>query len=156
MNPFANSTFTPRGRDLPAGSPRAFEAAALAPYATAEIRPAVGRPGAQAWRYSVLVPVEEVAGTDRRPVASAEDLRALGLRLAADFGGVTGPFTPVLGIGIRSAQDPVQSQQVHACFVVYTAAVAAADRYFQALRRELERALGQAVVLIERQEVLLV
>jgi hypothetical protein len=41
----------------------------------------------------------------------------------------------------------------HLPFLVYAAAVAASEKYFEALRHELERTLDQETILVERQEV---
>lgn len=44
----------------------------------------------------------------------------------------------------------------HAVFEVYAAPIHASDEYFRAVRRELEDALGEGVILIERQRVTLI
>ncbi len=41
----------------------------------------------------------------------------------------------------------------HQPLIAYAAAIAAAEHYFAALRRELQDALDQELILVERQEV---
>ena len=43
----------------------------------------------------------------------------------------------------------------HVTFEVYAAPLRESDDYFQALRKELQEALGEGVILIERQELTL-
>jgi hypothetical protein len=54
------------------------------------------------------------------------------------------------GFGLRAGKMELN---IHLPLIVYSAAVAAAEDYFAALRRELQDALEQEVVLVERQEV---
>lgn len=130
-------------------SPTPFNPEALSSHARDEIRPAIGI-GAVVWRYTVLVPLEETAvGAAPRRVATAEDIDNLERTLFAHFGGAT--VLPVsMGYGLRAG---VLELNKHHPVVVYAAAVAASERYFEALRRELERALDQEAILVERQEV---
>jgi len=109
-------------------------------------------------RYTVLVPVAQLkANGVKRRIASRRDLATLEIILADHFGGVTVPTNvPVIkGLGARDPEHPEQSQEVnsHTYYLVYAAVHEASDRYFLALKRELEEALAEGVILIERQEV---
>jgi hypothetical protein len=55
-----------------------------------------------------------------------------------------------VGHGLREGQIEINK---HKPFVVYAAPTTASDRYFQSLGRELEDALQQEIILIERHEV---
>jgi hypothetical protein len=137
---------------------RPFNPEALKPLAVLELRPAIGAGTVLLWRYTVFVPVEEVhADGTVREVASLDDLDNLEGMLADHFGGVTAPTTvPGLrGFGARDPARPDQTREVnrHASFLVYAAARGASDAYFLALRRELEEALAEGVILVERQDV---
>lgn len=138
-------------------SQRPFNPEALLKHAVPEIQPRIGV-GARVWRYSVLVPVEEVhAGGSPRLIATDDDLQSLELTLVRHFGGVTTPVTVpgVAGFGVRDPRKPKETLELnrHACFVVYAAALRASDDYFLALQRELQQALGEGVILVERQDV---
>lgn len=66
--------------------------------------------------------------------------------------------SPIRGVGAR---DPLNvagtgEQNEHVIFEVYAAPIHASDEYFRAVRREFEEALGEGVILIERQRVTLV
>jgi hypothetical protein len=119
-----------------------------------------------AYRYRLLVPVaqitQETATAVRRVrVATQDDVEALQEAFVRHFGGVTVHHqTPaaVRGIGARGPADVsgTLEQNEHVAFEVYSAPVQEADDYFRALRRELEEALQEGVILIERQQVTLV
>lgn len=131
---------------------------ALKPHTVPEIRCALGTDTIVAWRYTVLVPVAEVKSQGAaRPIASEADLQRLEDVLSADFGGVSEPATvpSFRGFGPRDPLQPLQTREEnrHAAFIVYAAAHGASDRYFLALRRELEDALVEGVILVERQDV---
>jgi hypothetical protein len=91
------------------------------------------------------------------PIATEEDLQSLQLLLIKDFGGVTLSATipSLIGAGARDPRHPKKTLELnkHAQFTVYAAAVAASNAYFLALQRELAEALGEGVILIERQDV---
>jgi len=73
--------------------------------------------------------------------------------LTEHFGGFTRlPNSP--GFGLRDPTNPHQPPEMNynTYFVVLTSPVAEADAYFRALREELEEALEEGVILIERQE----
>ncbi len=134
-------------------SPRALRRFAI----HSVIRARIGSEGV-AYRYNVLVPVQEVTpGKPAREVATTDDLDRIESMLADDFGGVTASATvPALrGRGARDPKDADDTRETntHQCFTVYAAAVGESDGYFRALRRELEEALGEGVILVERQEV---
>lgn len=122
-----------------------------------KIRARIGSEGV-VYRYAVLVPVQELKpGRPARDIATADDLDQIEGMLAFDFGGVTASATvPAFrGSGPRVPEDPRRSRETntHQCFTVYAAAIGESDDYFRALRRELERALGEGVILVERQDV---
>src|SRR5205823_3497483 len=129
---------------------RPFNPETLKPYALPEIQPILGAGTILVWRYTVLVPVEEIrADGSVREVATLEDLDSLEGMLADHFGGVTAPTT-VPGLKGFGARDPAQPQPTrevnrHASFMVYAAARGASDAYFLALRRELEGALCREI-----------
>jgi hypothetical protein len=109
-------------------------------------------------RYTVLVPLEEIKVAQApRQIATADDLQNVQLLLIKHFGGVTmSTTTPsLLGCGARDPRKPRKTQEVnkHAYFMVYAAAIRAADDYFIALRDELADALVEGVILVERQDV---
>jgi hypothetical protein len=54
------------------------------------------------------------------------------------------------GYGLRAG---VMEVNTHHPIIAYAAAVAAAEHYFAALRMELQDALDQELILVERQEV---
>lgn len=136
--------------------PRPFNAQALAPYATAEIRPPMGT-GAVVWRYTVLVPFQEVrAGDSPRLLITDSDLDSISENLCDHFGGVT-ILPPLKGWGLRDPADPTSiefNQSVP--HVLYARPVKASDEYFARLQQELRACLDQGVILIERQDVFLV
>jgi hypothetical protein len=81
------------------------------------------------------------------------DLDNLQQMLAEHFGGFTRlPNSP--GFGLRDPNDPRQAPEMNynAYFVVLTSPVPEADAYFRALREEIEGALDEGVILVERQE----
>jgi hypothetical protein len=141
-----------------ASKPRPFNPDYLTPHVVAAMRPQIGTGAAFVRKYTVLVPVAQ-ARTDgtKRTVATDEGLVALELMLTDHFGGLTVPaVVPILrGLGARNPQELEQSREinVHTYFLVYAAVHEAADHYFLALNRELEEALDEGVILIERQEV---
>jgi hypothetical protein len=70
------------------------------------------------------------------------------------FGGVTlSPSSP--GFGLRDPDDLEQEPEsnFNAHFAILASPGAAADRYFRALRTELQDALDEGVILIERQVI---
>jgi hypothetical protein len=140
-----------------AKSPRAFNPKALRRYAVAAIRPQLG-PETVVYRYSILVPVEEIkAGEAPRAIATDDDLQNLQLLLTQDFGGVTMSLAvpSLIGTGARDPRKPKKTLELnkHAQFKVYAAAIRASDTYFLALQQELAEALVEGVILVERQEV---
>ncbi len=74
--------------------------------------------------------------------------------LVRHFGGVTlPPSSP--GYGLRDPNHPEQEPEsnYNAYFVVLASAGASTDSYFRALRAELQDALDEGVILVERQVV---
>jgi hypothetical protein len=66
-----------------------------------------------------------------------------------------GHFGSLVPYGLRDPDHPEQEPECNynARFVVLASPGAAADRYFRALRSELQDALDEGVILIERQVV---
>lgn len=65
--------------------------------------------------------------------------------------------SPIRGVGARDPLDVAgpREQNEHVIFEVYAAPIHASDEYFRAVRRELEQALSEGVILVERQRVTL-
>jgi len=128
---------------------RLFNPHVLDKLSHAPIKPSIGI-GALVWRFTILVPIEETKpGRAPKLVATDEDLVNLEITLTNHFDGLTIPPDSV-GYGLRGKQIEINT---HTSFVVYAAASTPSDLYFQALRRELQNALVQEIILVERQEV---
>jgi hypothetical protein len=130
---------------------RPFRREALDALALPELRLRMG-PGESVWRYTVTVPLEEIK-PHKRQKATAEDVNNLQQMLTEHFGGLTRlPNSP--GYGLRDPGRPEQTPEMNynTYFVVLTSPVPLADAHFRALRRELEEALEEGVILVERQE----
>jgi hypothetical protein len=118
------------------------------------------------YSYKVLVPIAQIirqTDTDFRRVtiATQEDLDLLLTTLVEHFGGITGTVIDpptIRGVGARDPQQAVATREEneHASFEVYAAPIQESDDYFRALRKELQEALGEGVILIERQQVTLI
>jgi hypothetical protein len=93
----------------------------------------------------------------KRQKATTEDLDNLELMLVGHFGGL-GIGAPSTGFGLRdpSVRGVEPEMNVNIAYVVYATAIRKADTYFKALQTELQKALDEGVILIERQEVWLV
>jgi hypothetical protein len=128
---------------------RPFNQEIVAELGKAAIKAPIGL-GAVVWRYTLLVPVEETRpGESPQSIASFEDLEKLQTVLTRHFDGLT-ILPNSVGYGLRETQVELNK---HTPFVVYAAATAPSDLYFQALRTELEEALLQETILVERHEV---
>jgi hypothetical protein len=91
-----------------------------------------------------------------RPIATSDDLQNLELIFIAHLGGIT--LLPMVhGRGCRDPRRPRETLETnkHAAYLVYAPAAYVSDHYFQALRAELQEALGEGIVMVERQEALL-
>jgi hypothetical protein len=118
------------------------------------------------YRYRLLLPIahnisQTGAEVRRVVIAHEDDLDTLQNTFIRHFGGVTLQTqrpSPVRGVGARDPSDVpgTLERNEHAIFEVYAAPVHASDEYFRAVRRELEAALGEGVILIERQHVTLI
>ena len=118
------------------------------------------------FRYRLLVPIAQLVRESARefrrvPVASDLDVFTIRNSLIRHFGGVTvlhQPPAPAFGVGARDPSNVADTleQNEHVAFEVYGAPVQDTDDYFRALRRELEEALREGVILIERHEVTLI
>jgi hypothetical protein len=110
------------------------------------------------YRYRLLESAREV----RRVLIAAEgDILTIRNALIRHFGGVTvlhQPPAPAFGVGARDPSNVTNTleQNEHIAFEVYAAPVQDSDDYFRALRAELEEALQEGVILIERQQVTLI
>src|SRR5262245_23043197 len=131
--------------------PRPFRREALDPYAVAELRPRLG-PGERLWRYTVAVPLEEITPLKRQK-ATWPDLTNLQEMFADHVGGFT-RLPDSAGYGLRDPKKPdTIEMNFNAYFAVLVSPVPEAEAYFRALREELEDALVEGVILIERQDV---
>jgi hypothetical protein len=136
------------------GKQRPFNPGALQPFAVPEIYPRVGS-GSPVYRYKVVVPFEQLRPT-KKPKATPQDLEELAQMLIRDFAGLATP-PPSPGYGLRDPERPDDQPEMNynANFVAYAAPIPESDRYFRALQIELQEALVEGVILIERQEVFL-
>ena len=137
------------------GEQRPFNPRALQKFAVPELYPRVGS-GSPVYRYTVVVPFEQLRPT-KKPKATLQDLEELEQLLIRDFAGLaTPPSCP--GYGLRDPGQPHDKPEMNynAYYVVYAAPIRESDHYFRALQIELQEALGEGVILIERQEVYLV
>ncbi|HYT95616.1 MAG TPA: hypothetical protein VEL76_43250 [Gemmataceae bacterium] len=117
--------------------------------ARTEIRARIGG-GAVVWRYTVLVPVQETKqGAAPQPLATDADQDALEDTLATHFNGVT-VLPEVPGFGLRKGRLEMNRSVP---YVIYAAPLTASEEYFQALKKELQEALVQETILVERQDV---
>jgi hypothetical protein len=118
------------------------------------------------YRYRLLLPIAQIFSRTeddvrRVVVARADDLDTIQNTFIRHFGGVTlltQQPSPIRGVGARDPADVsgTLERNEHAMFEVYAAPIHASDEYFRAVRRELEEALGEGVILIERQQVTLI
>ncbi len=110
---------------------------------------------ATAWRYTVVVPREQVAPT-QKPKASFRDLNDLRRTFVRHFCGVT-PLPASSGYGLRHPEKPQEQSEhnINVSFVVYSAPIPEADHYFRTLQDLLKSRLEEGVILIEKIEVLL-
>ncbi len=133
---------------------RPFRPEVLLPHVSKKLRAALGS-GAHVWRFTIVIPIEEIRPKSRR-VATDRDLQTLEIVLPEHFGGLT-VLPPSTGYGPRCPTDPAEEPQLNynAFFVVYAARGQASQNYFQALQHELASALNEGLILIERQEVVL-
>jgi hypothetical protein len=119
-----------------------------------------------AHRYRILLPVAQLIRESpeallRISIATEADVFLLRNALIRHFGGVTvlhQPPAPAFGVGARDPADVAGTleQNEHIAFEVYAAPVQEADDYFRALRRELQEALQEGVILVERLQVTLI
>jgi hypothetical protein len=116
------------------------------------LRPRLG-PGATQWRYTITAPLEEIE-PEMRQKATSEDLAKLQRMFLAHFGGFTRPADS-FGYGLRNPDEPDQAPEMNynTYFAVLTSPLPEAEAYFRALRAELQEALAEGVILVERQEV---
>jgi hypothetical protein len=118
------------------------------------------------YRYRLYVPVAQIipeSPTAIRTVtiATKADVFTIRNTLIRHFGGVTmlhqAP-APAFGIGARDPAhvEETLEQNEHVTFEVYSAPIQEADDYFRTLRQELQDALQEGVILIERLQVTLI
>lgn len=137
--------------------------AALCPIVQADVG---GEVSTDVFRYRLLVPIAQIIAKSTRDVrrvtvASPEDLDTIQETFIRHFGGATFHVqepSPIRGVGARDPSDitGTREQNEHVVFEVYAAPIHASDEYFRAVRRELEQALGEGVILIERHRVTLI
>lgn len=135
---------------------RPFNREALNAHAPSWLQPNVCN-WSSVWRYTVLVPVEQIRDDGTvLSIATLDDLKNLEQMLIAHLGGIT--LLPMVhGRGCRDPRRPRETLETnkHAVYLVYAPAAYVSDHYFQALRAELQDALGEGIVMVERQEALL-
>jgi hypothetical protein len=117
-------------------------------------------------RYRILVPIahlirESPQAVRRLLIATDTDIDTIRDTLIRHFGGVTvtqQPPAPAFGVGARDPANVAGTleQNEHVAFELYAAPVQEADEYFRALRQELQEALQEGAILIERQQVALI
>jgi hypothetical protein len=142
-----------------ASSRRPFNPKALRALGVSAILPQLG-PDTVVYRYTVFVPVEQIKmGASPQAIATADDLQNIQLTLTKHFGGVTLSVAvpSLVGAGTRDPRKPQKTLELnkHAYFTVYAAANRASDDYFRALQTELADALAEGVILVERQDVMI-
>ncbi|MGH7226084.1 MAG: hypothetical protein ACRELF_22955, partial [Gemmataceae bacterium] len=118
------------------------------------------------YRYRLLVPIAQIiresAHEVRRVLVATEgDVFTIRNALIRHFGGVTvlhQPPAPAFGVCPRDPSNVTDTleQNEHIAFEVYAAPVQDSDDYFRVLRSELQQALQEGVILIERQQVTLI
>ena len=116
-------------------------------------------------RYRLLVPIAQIirdsAQAIRRVVVATEvDIYLIRNALIRHFGGVTVLHQPPAAASGMGARDPrnvagTLEQNEHVAFEVYAAPLQESDDYFRTMRHELEEALQEGVILVERQQVTL-
>ncbi len=101
----------------------------------------------------MTVPLEETLPRKHQK-ATADDIENLRQMLVGHYGGCT-RLPSSVGYGLRNPQAPEQEAEMNcnAYFAVLTSPLPEAETYFRALKRELETALDEGVILVERQEV---
>jgi hypothetical protein len=131
---------------------RPFRPNALDEFAESALRPRMG-PGETLWRYSITVPLEEIRPIKRQK-ATLRDLDNLEQLFLRHFGGFT-RFPNAIGHGLRDPDQPevAPEMNVNTYFTVLASPISRSDVYFRALREELETALDEGVILVERVEV---
>ncbi len=134
------------------GEQRPFRPDVLEAFAGVHLLPRL-LPGRRVWRYKVTVPIEQIKPT-RQAKATPRDENKLRRTFVRHFGGVT-LLPSSAGYGLRDPDHPEQEPEsnYNAYFVVLALPGAAADRYFRVLRTELQDALDEGVILVERQVV---
>lgn len=133
---------------------RLFNPQALASYASPDLLPRTTA-NATAWRYGVVVPREEIQ-PQRQLKATPDDLEEIEKALIRHFAGLSAVVgTPGYGLRDPARPDQPSEMNINVTYVVYAAPLPGSDRYFRALQEELQSALAEGVILIEKQEVLL-
>jgi hypothetical protein len=134
------------------GEQRPFRPEVLERFTTERLRPNLGRRGL-IWRFSVSVPLAQISPT-RKPKATLRDVNKIRRMCVRHFGGVTLPPAST-GYGLRDPDDPERKPELNynRYFVVLASPIQEADKYFRALREELQEALDEGVILVERQDV---
>jgi hypothetical protein len=133
------------------------------PVVQAEVGSAVA---VSVYRYRVLVPITRIIRESpdqiqRLTIVTEPEIRLIRSTIIHHFGGITTTILDVpsiRGLGARDPQQPVETleENEHLTFEVYAAPIQESDDYFRALRAELQDALGEGVILIERQEIVLI
>jgi hypothetical protein len=131
---------------------RRFRPQVVQKFVSPNLRPRMDS-GEIAFRYTVAVPIQEVQPRNLAKATPA-DLRRLEEMFTRHFCGFTSlPASP--GFGLRNPEDPEEAPEmnINVFYVVYSAPSRDADDYFRALQQELQEALEEGVILIEKQQV---
>jgi hypothetical protein len=131
---------------------RPFNPGALDEFADPLLQPRMG-PGETLWRYTVTIPLEEITPT-KRQIATVDDLNDLQRMFVKHFRGFT-RHPESFGHGLRDPENPEEAPEmnINTYFAVLASPVSQSDAYFRALREELEAALDEGVILVERVQV---
>jgi hypothetical protein len=118
------------------------------------------------YRYRLLVPLAQVIRESahevrRVTITTPDDVFVIRDTFIRHFGGVTvlhQPPAPAFGIGARDPANVAGTleQNEHVAFEVYASPVQESDDYFRAIRQELQEALCEGVILVERLQVTLI
>ncbi|HYT90807.1 MAG TPA: hypothetical protein VEL76_19010 [Gemmataceae bacterium] len=103
----------------------------------------------------MVVPVVQLLPR-HRVKATVQDLLALEKMLLEHFGGAT-RLPRLSGYGLRNPWGRPRPPELneHMPLMVYAAPLPASDDYFRALQRELQDALDEGLILVERLEATL-
>lgn len=128
---------------------RPFNPDVLTPVSSTSMHARIGG-GAIVWRFTLLLPIDETKpGAETEEIATVGDQESLEHVLADHFKGLS-VLSEINGHGLRDG-NPEENTLLP--FVIYAAPVTESEKYFGVLKKELEEALVQDTILVERQEL---